>query len=182
MVDKEKFLPFIAINEFMRDDYRLTVITEVLSHIDKIPSDQRNVINKSIAKFVSVPGFRNSNLAPVGRKAKSSTDIFTTFNDYAAAIVEGWSRLHPELAEAMYTVLLEKQWQNLQPIALDRSKMPGFQIHWPKSDTFDVLIKAVRAKDAFENESDDNISLMAVWLGLRLPYDLFTDGEEEKAE
>jgi len=182
MVEKEKFLPFIAINEFMRDDYRLAVITEVLSHIDKIPADQRNVINRSIAKFVSVPGFRNSNLAPVGRKAKSSTEIFMTFNDYAAAIVEGWFRLHPELAQTMFEVLQEKQWQNLQPVALDRCKLPGFQIHWPKSEPFDVLIKAVRAKNSFKEESDDNISLMAVWLGLRLPYDLFTEGDEEKKE
>ena len=180
MIEKEKFLPFIAINEFMRDDYRLLVITEVLSHIDKIPADQRNLINKAITKFVSVPGFRNSNLAPVGRKAKSSTEIFMTFNDYAAAIVEGWFRLHPELAQTTFDVLQEKEWQNLQPLTLDRSKLPGFQIHWPKTDTFEVLIKAVRSRNALENESDDNVSLMAVWLGLRLPYDLFNEGEEEK--
>ena len=182
MVEKEKFLPFIAINEFMRDDYRLLVITEVLSHIDKIPSDQRNIINKAIAKFVSVPGFRNSNLAPVGRKAKSSTELFMTFNDYAAAIVEGWFRLHLELAQTTFDVLQEKEWQNLQSLTLDRSKLPGFQIHWPKTDTFEVLINAVRTKNALENESDDNVSLMAVWLGLRLPYDLFNEGEEEKKE
>jgi hypothetical protein len=30
-------------------------------------------------------------------------------------------------------------------------------------------------------ESDDNVSLMAVWLGNRLPYDLYTqEAEEEK--
>jgi hypothetical protein len=180
MPEKEKFLPFVAINEFMRDDYRFTVISEVLSHLDKIPGDQRAMVTKAIAKFVSVPGFRNSNMAPVGLKAKSSAELFATFNDYASAVIEGWSRLHPELAKCVFDVLKEKEWPNLQPIELDRSKLPGFQIHWPKADTFDVLIKAVRAKNTFAEESDDNISLMAVWMGVRLPYDLFTDEAEEK--
>jgi len=183
MPEKEKFLPFIAINEFMRDDYRQKVITEVLSHLDKISNDQRTTINRSISKFVTVPGFRNSNLAPVGLKAKSSAELFGSLSDFTGAVIEGWFRLHPELAQVVFEVLKQKEWPNLQPVELDRSKLPGFQIHWPKADTFEVLIKAVRAKNAFEAESDDNISLMAVWMGVRLPYDLFVDeAEEEKAE
>jgi hypothetical protein len=182
MPEKEKFLPFAAINEFMRDDYRLAVITEVIGALDKIPNDQRSVINKSIARFVTVPGFRNSNLAPVGRKARASVDIFLASNDYSAAIIESWFRLHPDLAAVAFEVLTEKEWPNLQPISLDRSKLPGFQIHWPKQDTFEVLIKAVRAKQPFAEESDDNISLMVVWLGVRLPYDLFVEDSEEKKE
>lgn len=182
MVEKEQFLSFAAINEFMRDDYRLSVITEVLSHLDKVPADQRNMINKLISKHVSIQGFRNSNLAPVGRKAKSSVDMYLASGPYCAAILEGWFRLHPELADAVYQVLKEKEWQNLQLLELDRSKLPGFQIHWPKSDTFDVLIKAVRAIKPFEDESDDNLSLMAVWVGVRLPYDLFVDDEGEKED
>jgi hypothetical protein len=182
MAEKEKFLPFIAINEFMRDDYRISVISEVLNHIDKIPGDQRNVINQVIAQYVKVPGFRNSKLAPAGLKARSSTDLFTMSNEYVGAVIEGWYRLHPELASAVFEVLAEKKWDNLQPVELDRSKLPGFQIHWPKEDNFEVLINAVRAKKAFESESDDNVSLAAVWTGLRLPYDLFVDDSEEKPE
>lgn len=180
MVEKEKYLPFAAINEFMRDDYRMAVITEVLGHLDKIPADQRNTINKSISRYVSVQGFRNSNLAPVGRKAKSSTELFMSSNDYCSAIVEGWFRLHPELAAVVFQVLSEKAWSNLQPLKLDRSKLPGFLIHWPKTDNFELLIKSVREKNPFEAESDDNVSLMAVWVGLRLPYDLFIEDTEEK--
>jgi hypothetical protein len=182
MAEKEKFLPFIAINEFMRDDYRIVVISEVLNHIDKIPGDQRNVINQAIAKYVKVPGFRNSKLAPAGLKARSSTDLFTMSNDYVGAIIEGWYRLHLELASAMFEVLTEKKWDNLQTIELDRSKLPGFQIHWPKEDNFEVLIDAVRAKKALESESDDDISLAAVWTGLRLPYDLFVENLEGDSE
>ncbi len=180
MSEKEKFLPFIAINEFMRDDYRQKVITEVLSHIDKIPNDQRITINRSISKFVKVPGFRNSSLAPAGLKAKSSVELFGTLSDFTGAVIEGWFRLHPDLAKTVFEVLQEKEWPNLQPIELDRSKLPGFQIHWPKTDTFEVLINAVRSKNLFEDESDDNISLMAVWMGVRLPYDLFVEETEEK--
>lgn len=182
MAEKEKFLPFMAINEFMRDDYRLTVMSEVLSNLGKIPGDQRNTINKLTAKYVSIQGFRNSNLAPVGRKAKASADLFLSSNEYSAAIIEGWFRLHPTLAETVIQVLSERNWPNLQPLAMDRSKLPGFQIHWPKEDTFEALIKAIRAIQPFEDEPDDNISLMAVWGGNRLPYDLFMDEKEEKPE
>jgi hypothetical protein len=129
---------------------------------------------------VTVQGFRNSNLAPTGRKAKASAVLFERSPEFVGLIVESWRDLHPVLASLMNTVLTEHEWDALLPLETDRSQLSGFRIHWPKQDTFDALIKAVQTKDPELQESDDNISLMAVWLGNRLPYDLFA--EESAAE
>ena len=181
MPEKVEYLPFHAINEFMRDDYRLVVISEVLTNQEKIPAEKRTAIGQMIAKFVTVQGFRNSNLAPAGRKAKASVSLFERSPEFVAQIVESWRTLHESLAGAVFSVLTERGWDSLQSLEADRSQFPGFVIHWPKEDTFEVLIIAVHKKAPQLQESDDNVSLMAVWLGNRLPYDLYTqEAEEEK--
>lgn len=180
MPEEIKYLPFNAVNEFMRDDYRLQVLTEVFSGSDTLPPEKKSAIGKLVSRFVSIPGFRNGNLAPVARKAKASVQFFEQSAEFCALVLASWQSLHPELATEMHIILTEKGWEELQPLDLDRSKLPGFLIHWPKGDTFEVLIQALHEKNAGLQESDDNISLMSVWLGNRLPYDLFV--EEEKAD
>ncbi|MHC1740906.1 MAG: hypothetical protein AB9897_07325 [Anaerolineaceae bacterium] len=177
MPEKVEYLPFHAINEFMRDDYRLAVITEVLSNQDKIAAEKRAILGKLIAKFVIVQGFRNSNLAPVGRKAKSSTTLFEHSAEFVALIIDSWRELHLPLAGAVFAELSAREWENLQPLEGDRLQLPGFLIHWPIKDNFEVLIKAVKERAPELVESDDNISLMVVWLGNRLPYDLYAQDE-----
>jgi hypothetical protein len=183
MPEKVEFLPLHAINEFMRDDYRLTVLNEVFVGLDQIPAEKKAAIGKLVAHYVTVQGFRNGNLAPAGRKAKGSATLFERSAEFVGLVVESWRSLHSELASTMFAVLIEHEWGDLLPLEADRSQLPGFGIHWPKKDTFDVLIKAVQIKEPQLQESDDNISLMAVWLGNRLPYDLFAEeSEEESAE
>ncbi len=178
MPDEIKYLPFNAINEFMRDDYRLQVLMEVFNKMDSLPADKKSSIGKLVSRFVSIQGFRNGNLAPAGRKAKSSVQLFQGSPEFAGLVLESWKTLHPELAKEMFEILSAKTWEDLQLLDLDRSKLPGFLIHWPKEDTFEVLAKALQEKNATLAESEDNISLRAVWVGNRLPYDLFV--EEEK--
>jgi hypothetical protein len=173
-------IPFHAINEFMRDDYRLLVLQEVFTNLAKGTPEQRAAITKLFANGVKLPGFRNSSLAPLPIKIKNSMSVFERSAEFTANVLEVWSNLHSELKENMVDILSEKGWEP-QPVNVDRSLLPGFLIDWPKTDTFEVLINAVRAKKADIDESDDNISLMAVWVGNRLPYNLFT-GDEEKQE
>lgn len=180
MPEKAEYLPFHAINEFMRDDYRLAVISEVLTNLDKVSAEKRSLLGKMISRYVTVQGFRNGNLAPVGRKAKGTATLFERSHELVAIVVESWSRLHEELAKVVFAVLTEREWSDLQPLEFDRSQLPGFLIHWPQKDTFEELIKAVQEKDPQLNESDDNISLMAVWIGNRLPYDLYESATEEE--
>ena len=182
MSDKEKtqYLPFHAVNEFMRDDYRLTILQEVYTSLDQASAIHRQLITRTFAKGVQIPGFRNSSLAPLAIKIKNSTSLFERSADFAATIMECWSNLHPPLKKAMFTLLSEKGW-NPQPLDIDRSLLPGFLTDWPKTDTFDVLIKGIQEAIPEMKESDDNISLMAVWVGNRLPYNLYVDENKEQA-
>jgi len=50
-------------------------------------------------------------------------------------------------------------------------------VNWPKGDTFDQFIKSITESNPELNESDDNISLMIVWVGNKLPYNLFDEAE-----
>ena len=47
---KAQYLPFHAINEFMRDDFRLTILQEVLSNINKIDKEKTLRINRHICE------------------------------------------------------------------------------------------------------------------------------------
>lgn len=173
---KVQVLQFHAVNEFMREDYRLAVLQEVFSALDQCTTIQKQLILRMFSKNVTVPGFRNSGLAPLSIKIKNSPSLFERSHDFSATIMECWSNLHPELKSAMHALLSERGWM-LQPLEIDRSLLPGFQIDWPKTDNFENLIKAIHEAHPDLKESDDNISLMAVWVGNKLPYNLYTEAE-----
>ncbi len=172
--NQQKYLPFHAVNEFMRDDYRLTILQEVLSEQSATPVEIRNRIGRMISKGVKIPGFRNSNQAPVAIKVKNSTSLFENSPEFAALVMEAWSNLHTKLKRDMAEVLHDRGW-NIPSAEIDHSQLPGFQIDWIKGDTFEVLIGEIKKKNPDLQESDDNISLMAVWIGNRLPYNLYED-------
>lgn len=176
---KVQVLQFHAVNEFMREDYRLIVLHEVFSALDLCTPMQKQLILRMFSKNVTVPGFRNSGLAPLSIKIKNSPTLFERSHDFSATIMECWSNLHPELKSAIHALLTERGW-TLQPLEIDRSLLPGFQIDWPKTDKFEVLINALQESHPEMKESDDNISLMAVWVGNKLPYNLY--GEDESKE
>jgi len=170
-------LPFHAVNEFMRDDYRLTILQEVFNELGKCTPSQRAKISSLFSSGVKLPGFRNSSLAPVAIRIKNSVGLFEKSAAFAGIILECWSNLHGELKGIIFETLTQKGWQ-LHPPQLDRSQLPGFGTDWPKEDTFEVICNTVREAQSDLKESDDNISLMAVWVGNKLPYNLFT-GENE---
>lgn len=174
---KVQYLPFHSVNEFMRDDYRLTILHEVYSNFEKCTVLQKQLITRLFTRGVQIQGFRNSSLAPLPIRVKNSASLFERSPEFAATIMECWSNLHPELKNVMGTVLQEKGWQVLD-LSLDRSGLPGFMIDWPKADTFEEIIKSVKTAIPGLEETDDNISLMAVWIGNKLPYNLYAADEE----
>jgi len=175
----EEFLPFNAINEFMRDDYRATVLLEVMNHLELYPPDLRKELSHQISRHVKIQGFRNSNQAPAALKARNAAALFQKSADFSAAVIHAWSSIHPDLQTTVEALLTEKGWDPL-PLEADRARLPGFQIHWPKADTFEVLNTRARELNPGLGESDDDISLMVVWVGNRLPYDLFIDDKQEQ--
>lgn len=166
---KVQFLPFHAVNEFMRDDFRFAILQEVIHNLDKGDKEHTLRFNRLFSKGVQIAGFRNSNQAPLAVKVRNSTSLFERSSDFAALTISIWSQLHQSLQNDIWQILDKKDWKPL-PIDADRSLLPGFRVDWPKGDTFDTLIKAHHENAPDSTESDDNICLMVVWMGNKLPY------------
>lgn len=174
MDKKVRFLPFHAINEYMLDDYRQLVIQSVLGNFNKLAEDRQKKINGLIKNHVRIQGFRNSSVAPLPLKINGCIDTFKKSHDFVAQIISGWSEINNDSKNMVFEFLDGKAWK-LLPQEADRSVLPGFMLEWPKEDSFEELIQTFREKYPDYSISDDDISLMIVWLSNRLPYEMVED-------
>jgi hypothetical protein len=171
MDDKEvQFIPFNAINEFMFPAYRLEVLQTVLGADAALITRWRD-INGAIKRYATIPGFRNCLAAPLPLKIKACVAVFEQRADFVALILQSWSDLKLDLRQSMYEYLQQRGWEVLPPDA-DRSKLPGFLVTWPKEDEFETLSAGFKAAHADVTASNDDVSLMAVWIGNRLPIEM----------
>jgi hypothetical protein len=177
MSKQAKFLPFHAINEFMLTEYRKDVVRTVLSNLSKLPENFQRKINGDIKRYVSVQGFRNSAQAPLPLKINGTILTFEKSADFCGHILAAWSLLNPELRSQVFNLLGERDWEVL-PAETDRSVLPGFLTFWPGEENFETLLEAFRTKYPDNNTSDNDISLMIVWMSNRLPYETAPVDEE----
>ncbi len=198
MPEKTEFLPFHAINEYMRPDFRLKVIRETLSGQTTLEEQLSKELNQHINKRVSVPGFRNSEKAPALVKVLPTSKAFEKNPDLVAIILMCWVELQPELRDQVYSLLKSRNWKlfpegegidlsniNLEtikewpifPLQMNRTKLPGFFTHWPKGEDFEVLYKSFTELYPESNASIDQVSLMVVWLSMRLPFQVDSEVE-----
>ena len=204
MPEKTEFLPFHAINEFMRPDFRLNVIRETLTAQATLDEPCVTELNQQIKKRVTVPGFRNSDKAPALIKILPTSKAFEKYPDLVVAILSCWAETQSELRDQVYTLLKTRNWSMLLenegidaaslsidaikewpifPIKMNRARLPGFFTHWPKGEDFEILYKTFTELFPDSNASIDKVSLMVVWLSMRLPYQVDEDAEisdEEK--
>jgi hypothetical protein len=178
---KVAFLPFHAINDFMRDDYRLQVIRETLQALPELPAEYRSAVERLTQKVVVVPGFRNSMKAPSGLRVRPTVDAFQKSPQLVAAILSAWGEAHPELRAQVHDLLEERGWTVL-PSEADRTKLPGFITKWPNGEDFEVLNKAYQEKYPLAQTKSDDVSLMIVWVSTRLPYDVPGEEDDEVEE
>jgi hypothetical protein len=171
-----QFLPFHALNDFMRPDFRLEVVRTTLNALSDLPENFRSPIDRLTKKVVHVPGFRNSVKAPTPLKVRPMAEAFEKSPDLVAAILSAWAEVHTVLRQQVYDLLIARGWEVLPP-ETDRTKLPGFLTRWPKGEDFDVLNAAFEEKYPETKSNNDEISLMIVWLSSRLPYHLAEDEE-----
>lgn len=174
---KAQFIPFHAINAFMLPDYRLSVIRQVLSSLSTAPERTQAQFAKYFKGMVQVPGFRHSSQAPLSLKIKPFVSVFEKDPGVAGETVSRWAELKPELKQQVFDLLTSKGWE-LLPIDADRTKLPGFMVTWPSGEDFEGIYKGFKEMFPEDSTSSDDVSLMAVWLGGRLPYQ--TDDEKEE--
>lgn len=175
---KARFLPFHAINEFMRPDFRLAVVRAALQAAPSMPEDLRQPLDRLVKKVVRVPGFRDGSKAPTPLKVKPTAEAFEKSPDLVGVVLAIWAQSNAELGHQVYDLLTEKGWEVL-PLEANRAKLPGFMMTWPKGQNFEALNQAFHEKYPQVEASNDDISLMVVWISGRLPYEI--EGEDEDA-
>lgn len=165
-----EFLPFSAINEFMTEEFRHQVIAETLTNQDKLPKDILHDLKQALMQKARIEGFRNSWLAPINLRIRAAEKVFQSDDRFTGTVLRAWAAVHPNLLIQVVAFLGGRGWDVL-PAELDRSKLPGFETTWKTGETFDTLCRSFR--EMYPTElSDDHISLMCVWVSVRLPYKL----------
>jgi hypothetical protein len=199
MPEQSEFLPFHAINEYMRPDFRLKVVRETLLAQSTLDEHLSNELNQQIKKKVSVPGFRNSDKAPALIKVLPTSKAFEKNPELVAVLLACWAESQSELRDQVFSLLKSRNWKILAdsegidtsalnpdtikewpifPINMNRTKLPGFFINWPKGEDFEALYKTFSELFPESDASIDKVSLMVVWLSMRLPFHV-DPGEEE---
>jgi hypothetical protein len=169
-------LPFHAINDFMLADYRQQVIQETLSSLANVSDGARAAVERTTRRYVAVPGFRNAAKAPVGVRIRPTIKAFEKHPDLVAAILSAWGELHAYLRQQLYDLLVERGWEVFPPDT-ERSKLPGFFPTWPAGEDFDKINAAYTEKFPDNEQPANHISLMTVWVSMRLPYDQPAESE-----
>jgi hypothetical protein len=200
MAEKTEFLPFNAINEFMRPDFRLNVIRDTLNSQSSLDEQLTNELNQQIKKNVSIPGFRSSDKAPTLVKVVPTSKAFEKKPDLVAIILACWAEIHSQLRDEVYSVLRARNWKILPegdltlsrelitttvkewpvfPLSMNRAKLPGFYTHWPKGEDFEAIYTQYNELYPEAEAGIDKVGLMAVWLTMRLPYHVDEISEDE---
>lgn len=179
--NQAQFVAFHAINQFMMVEYRQEILHKVLGRLDQLPAARKSTLQNQLKRYLKLTGFRNGALAPLPLRVKGAGSAFESHPDFVAQVLMAWSELNLELRQQVYDLLVERQWELLPPDT-DRSKLPGFLVRWPQTETYDALDAAFAAKYPEVKAHEYDIRLMVVWLGGRLPYDMVEDDEEEGEE
>jgi hypothetical protein len=190
---KLEFIPFNAINEFMRTDYRMILLRNTMLALPELSQNTQASINKLTKKHVKVPGFRNSAKAPASVKAVSMVKPFEKQPKLVSAVISAWAESNSEMRQQVFRLLSGFGWK-LLPVEADRTRLPGFLAQWPEEHDFEVIYESLTESCQDSEYSIDDVSLMAVWLSVRLPiekvsldkiaelpFDLGSPSEEEES-
>jgi hypothetical protein len=129
-------------------------------------------------------------------KVLPTSKAFEKNPDLVAALLTCWVALQPELRDQVFNLLVSRKWITLEesenyeieslsldlikawpifPLQVNRSKLPGFYTHWPRGEDFEVLYNSYLELFPAAESSIDKVSLMVVWLTMRLPYHVDTE-------
>ncbi len=165
---KLEFIPFHAINEFMRSDFRVSVLRSTMLALPNLSPKTQSAVDKVTKKYVKVPGFRNSTKAPASVKAVGMVKPFEKEPSLVAAVLSAWAEANAELRQQLFDILTSFEWK-LLPLEANRARLPGFMTQWPEEDDYERIYETYTETFPDAGYSIDEISLMAVWLAMRLP-------------
>jgi hypothetical protein len=154
----------------MRADYRMILLRNTLLALPDLSPKTQAAINKLTKKYVKVPGFRNSAKAPASVKAVSMVKPFENQPKLVAEVLAAWAEANPQLRQQIFDLLSKREW-NLLPVEADRTRLPGFLTQWPEEDDYEIIYEGFNEAYPDSDYGIDDVSLMAVWLSLRLPVE-----------
>ena len=163
----------------MVPEYQDQVLRSVLENIGELSQGNRRALIGRVKRYVKVPGFRNSSVAPLPMKVKGAIKAFEKHPDFTALCLSSWAEVHQELAKQVFDFLKAREWE-LLPLEADRAKLPGFLITWPKAETYDVLEEAFALEHPDDEYDENDFRLMVIWLAGRLPYQMGGEELEEQ--
>ena len=95
--------PWIAVNEYMQDEYRETLVDLALRHLPHASQDLRVFAKREISQAVTISGFRSFDRAPVEvarwhvvRQMEQNTGVVT-------AVICLWARAEKKLINELQT-------------------------------------------------------------------------------
>jgi len=152
------------------------MLRETMKSLPDLSPKTQRTLNKLTKKYVKVPGFRNSAKAPATIKAVNMVKPFEKEPKLVAAVLSAWAEAHPDLRQGVFDVLSGFGWK-LLPVEANRARLPGFLTQWPEEDDYEAIYEAYTQAHPDAEHSMDEVSLMAVWLSLRLPVDKVSKDE-----
>jgi hypothetical protein len=173
---KLEFIPFHAINEFMRSDFRVSLLRGTLLALPNLSPKTQSALDKATKKYVKVPGFRNSAKAPASVKAVGMVKPFEKEPSLVAVVLSAWAEANAELRQRVFDILTGFEWK-LLPIEANRTRLPGFLTQWPEEDDYERIYSTYTDDYPESEHSIDDVSLMAVWLAMRLPVNQVSKSE-----
>lgn len=169
-------LPWIAVNNYMDDEYRSTVVELALGHLTEASSDLAAFAKQQIL-HITVAGFRSIDRAPVARAGRPVLEYMQSDNDVATAIICLW-------AEAKHGLVNDLRAE---------AELQGVQIHsswsWQEAKEGFYIFEEIKPLPDIaqslvfdEHSSDaDHLQLAALWLGRALLSDHYEEVEDTSA-
>lgn len=171
-----RFLPWVVLNQFMIDSYRIEVVRTAMTAMGKLGGKHKATVERMIRKHAKVPGFRNAAKAPMQVRIQPAANVFKAESDMTAAILALWADANSELRGAMGVWLKARGWKTL-PAALDRTVLPGWLPTWPENEDLQDLGQAFIDETEADVELYDACLMLCIVSG-RLPVDFPSDDED----
>jgi hypothetical protein len=102
-VSERKLYPWIAVTEIMDDEYRHAVVEIALGHLRQASNDLARFAKNSMS-YMTVPGFRSVDRAPVDRARDIVGEEMLLDNDVATAVICLWAEAKADLVEELRSV------------------------------------------------------------------------------
>ena len=171
MPSEPQSVPFVAINDCLREDFLFRVLHRVLECLPTSSAPSRAALTRALAP-IPVGGFRQFNRAPRGLQARAAMSLFRSSGVFVGQALEVWLEANRTLADAVEEFLVKQEI----PRERIQAEAGQFRDRWG-------LDEVIRLADLFCAEQDaadrDDVALLLCCLTSRAPVPVGRPAEAE---